>query len=160
VVDDTGNVIGRVAKSVSMEEPGKYQHPLIRILIWHKGKLYLRHRTRNVCFEKGLVDHPFEQLIPYGATVDDVLMKVRCNYFPDSEKPRFLLKYKHENKEGKWLVLLYLIILPDENQLKQLQTESGKLWTLKQIKENRNMGYFSNIFEGEFGFFNTLLYTK
>ncbi|MDD4921387.1 MAG: hypothetical protein PHS30_02800, partial [Bacteroidales bacterium] len=45
IVDDGGNVIGRVARSVSIETPGVYQHPLIRILVNQSGTIYLTPRT-------------------------------------------------------------------------------------------------------------------
>jgi len=157
VVDDAGNIIGRVAKCVSQEEPGKYQHPLVRILVWHEGKLYLRPRSDNVVFEPGMMDHPFEQLIYFGHNIDETLLDIRNRFFPDAEKPRFLLKYKHENKEGKWLVLLYLVTVADKEQLKNIQHKDGKLWPLTQINENSGMLFFSRIFEGEIDFFRTLL---
>ena len=123
VVDDAGHVMGRVAQSVSEETPGNFQHPLIRMLVRYNKMLYLQPRSEHALFEPETTDIPIEVLMQYGDNIDDTLLKVRDAYFPDSPKPRFLLKYQYENQEGKWLVLLYIIEVSDRKQLKLIKHE-------------------------------------
>jgi len=156
VVNDQGQVIGRVAKSVSKEQPGFYQHPLVRLLVWCDHSLLLRPRDKSMGFEVGKIDHPIEQLIPYGQTADEVVSHLAKKYFPSALTPRFLLKYKEETTAGQWLVLLYLVEV-DEASLKGLLHQQGKLWSLKQISANYGMSCFSSLFEGEFLFLQTIL---
>lgn len=156
VVDDTGNIIGRVAQSVSSEMPGKYQHPLIRLIVWSNGKIYLKPRDAEFGFEEGRVDHPFEIRLRYGIRIEDALENIRRIFFPESQKPTFLLKYSYENYFGKWQVLLYYI---DVTDLKQLEATfgGGKLWLNQQVRDNIGKSFFSDIFENEVDFFSVLL---
>jgi hypothetical protein len=157
VVDDAGNIIGRVAKSVSLEEPGKFQHPLIRVIVLCNGLMYLKVRGSDSVFEKGKVDHPFEIMIEFGKSIEETIEAVSKRISSDCTGSRFIIKYRHENDEGKWQVLLYAIELTDENQLGAIDSCDGKLWTIKQIRENIGKSYFSNIFEGEIDFLSTIV---
>jgi len=157
VVDDVGNIIGRVAQSVSLENPGKFQHPLIRIIVWCDGKIYLKQRSSETLFEQGKVDHPFENVLNFGKSIESILEDIHKNYAPDGDEPLFLLKYGYENSEGKWQVLLYYINFSDESKLKSLNFGQGKLWTLQQVRDNLGKSYFSNIFENERPFSAVLL---
>jgi hypothetical protein len=157
VVNDQGQVIGRVAKSVSREQPGFYQHPLVRLLVWCDHSILLRPRDNNLGFEVGKLDHPLERLIPYGQTAEEVVCHLAKKYFPTCLPPRFLLKYKEETATGQWLVLLYLVKVDEVSLLKGLLHQGGKLWPLKQISANYGMSCFSSLFEGEFLFVQTIL---
>ncbi len=160
VVDDSGNIIGRVARRVSMEDPHRYQHPLVRVMVWYNGKLYLTPRSSKAPFEQGMMDHPMERLVRYGESIDEVLAKLCSCCSPDCDRPRFLLKYKHENKEGKWLVLLYQVTLTYEAQLILNDGGFGKFWPLYQVSENKGMSYFSTILEGEIDFINSITFLE
>jgi len=157
VVADGGRVIGRIARSASMEKPGIYQHPLIRILTYKSGNIYLSPRTYDLCPDFGKFDHPFECMMEYGYSVEETLEKMQKEFFPNSQHPKFLLKYKHENKIGNWQVLLYVLTIQDENELKNLDKVNGKFWTLPQIRENLGKSYFSTFLEGEIDFLETML---
>ena len=50
----------------------------------------------------------------------------------------------------KHLVSLYALCLHSEEQLKRLVGHKGKLWTIKQVEENKGSGLFSEYFEKEF----------
>ena len=156
VVDDAGNVIGRVARSVSLEKPCTYQHPLIRIMVYKSGSLYLTPRTYELCPDLGKYDHPFERMMEYGKSIEETLEDFRINFFPHAQKPRFILRYKHENTLGQWQALLYILRISDEEELTGLDKSKGKFWTLPQIKENAGKSCFSSFLEGELEFFETL----
>lgn len=157
VVDDTGNIIGKVAQSVSLEEPGKFLHPLIRVIVVCNGMLFLKPRGKGCAFEKGKIDIPFEILLDFGKNIDDTLEERRRRLSDVKDKPDFIIKYRHENSEGKWLVLLYKIEISDIKQIYPADLSEGKLWTMKQINENLGESYFSNIFEEEFEMFSRIL---
>jgi hypothetical protein len=155
IVDDFNNIIGKVAQSVSLEMPGKFQHPVIRLIIWNNGKIYLKPRDKNLLSEINLLDHPFIKRLHYGENVDETLDKIKSENFPDCNNPKFILKYKYENPKGKWQILLYLIDVSDSSY-KNLSLNGGKYWINTQIKENINKGLFSEIFEKELKLFNVL----
>jgi len=157
VVEDSGRVIGRVARSVSLEKPGIYQHPLVRILTYKPGAIYLSPRTYESCPDLGKYDHPFECMMEYGHSVEETIERMQNKYFPDSMHPKFLLKYKHENEIGQWQVLLYILTIQDEKELIRLDKSKGRFWTIQQIRENLGMSYFSKFLEGEMDFLETIL---
>ncbi|MDD4922366.1 MAG: hypothetical protein PHS30_07815, partial [Bacteroidales bacterium] len=150
------NVIGRVARSVSIETPGVYQHPLIRILVNQSGTIYLTPRTYEFCPDFGKYDHPIECMMKYGKSIEETLGYLQKEYFPKSESPRFLLKYKHENDIGHWQVLLYILSIKEESELIGLDKKKGKFWTRQQIQENIGKSYFSAFLEGEIDFMKTI----
>ncbi|MCE5175138.1 MAG: hypothetical protein ABFC90_10555 [Bacteroidales bacterium] len=156
IVDDGGNVIGRVARSVSYETPGKYQHPLIRILISKDRSIYLAPRPFDFCPEYGLYDHPIEYLMEFGKSIEESISELQKKHFPNSPQPRFLLKYKHENKFGSWQVLLYILRIEDEEDLMGFDKSKGKFWTIPQLQENFGKSCFSSCLEGELDFIRTI----
>jgi len=157
IVNDTGRVIGRVARSASLEKPGTYQHPLIRIMVYKPGFVFLSPRTYEFCPDVGKYDHPFECMMEYGVSVEESIEKMQKEFFPGSHSPKFLLRYKHENAIGRWQVLLYLLTIEDENELIGLDKNDGKFWTIQQIRENVGKSFFSTFLEGEIDLLETLL---
>lgn len=156
IINDHGNVIGRVARSVSFEEPGMYQHPLIRILVFKSGTIYLAPRNFEFGSDKYKYDHPFEYMMRYGYSVEESIGRIQKRFFPNSEPPKFLLRYKHENASGRWQILLYVLRIEDEKELSHLDKIKGKFWTIPQIDENLGKSFFSAELEGEIKFLDTL----
>jgi len=156
IVEDGGYVIGRVARSVSMENPGVYQHPVIRILVYKSGAICLMPRTYELCPDVGKFDHPYECMMEYGVSIEAALHEMQKKYFPKSAPPQFLLKYKHENAIGKWQVLLYILRIKDESELIGLDKSKSKFWSIQQIQENLGKSYFSAFLEGEVSFLKTI----
>lgn len=157
VTDEQGNVIGRVAQSVSMENPGMFQHLLIRLILWDNGNLYLAQRDSDSLFEKEKVDTPFEKILTFGKSIESTLEEMHEKYIPGAEKPIFLLKYEYENYAGKWQVLLYYSNLAECRNLNSLSFRNGKMWTYKQLKQDIGKKYFSEIFENELQFISVLV---
>jgi len=156
IVDDGGNVIGRVAKSVSFETPGKYQHPIIRILISKGSSIYLSSRPFGFCSDYGLYDYPIKYLMAFGKSIEKSISELQKKHFPNSPQPRFLLKYKHENKFGSWQVFLYILRIENEGELIGFDKCKGKFWTFPQIQENFGKACFSPFLEGELDFIRAI----
>lgn len=156
IVDDGGHVIGRVARSISLENPGMYQHPLIRILTFKSGTIYLTPRTYEFCPDIGKYDHPFECMMEYGLSIEETIKGIQEEFFPESDPPRFVLRYKHENEIGQWQVLLYVLSIKDEEELIGLDKSQGRFWTVQQIQENLGKSCFSSFLEGEAEFLKTI----
>jgi len=156
IIDNRGNVIGRVARSVSFENPGMYQHPLIRILVFKSGTVYLAPRAFKFGPDIYKYDHPFEYMIRYGYSVEESIGRIQKRFFPNSEPPKFLLRYKHENVAGHWQILLYILRIKDEKELTHMDKMKGKFWTIPQIDENFGKSCFSTVLEGEIKFLDAL----
>lgn len=159
VINESGDVKGRVAKSVTQQLKNRHLHPVVRIALINKGKLYLSHRPANRILNPGMLDYPFEKYMRYshdiGKTVENIISKVTGK----KDMPyQFALKYVFENESTRRLVLLYVSVINDDDKFASLQLPEGKLWTVGQIEENRGQGLFSETFEQEFEYLkNTIL---
>lgn len=159
IVTEQGNVTGRVAKSVTQSMKNKFMHPVVRVALIHKGKIYLKQRSSTKLLNPELLDYPFEQYMDYNNEIDKTvheLLAKECG--TDSLPLRFLLKYIFENEETKRLIFLYVSIIDDEDEFQQLTLGEGKLWTESQIADNLGHHLFSECFELEFEYLkNTIL---
>ncbi len=159
VLNESGKVIGCIARSVSRSLPKKYYHPIVRIAIVYQGMLYLVRRSRKEFVSPDTIDYPFYDYVLFRHSIDSTIKDVFHDFPQDkSVDPRFLIRYTFENEKVKHLVSLYVICLRTEEQLNRCKRRSGKLWTVKQIEDNLSSGAFSEYFEKEFAYLqNTIL---
>lgn len=160
VVDEKGKVIGKIAKSETAKMGSKYLHPMIRIAIAHKGRLFLAPRPEISILDPGKVDHPFEKYVKYEHSLDEAAANLLKMYdcCPKDLKPRFSIKYLFENEKTRRLIFLYTIEVCDECVFNRQRFAGGKFWTQKQIEENIGTDFFSECFEKEYEYLkNTLL---
>ena len=159
VVTESGEVTGKVAKSVTREMKNKFMHPVVRIALISNGKIYLKKRDASRLLNPGALDYPFEKYMQYNHDINEAILNMVKKEIGTKDIPlRFLLKYIFENKSTKRLIFLYVSIIDDEEKFNSLELKDGKLWTEKQIEENRNSNIFSECFELEFEYLtNTVL---
>lgn len=159
VVNEAGQVTGRVAQSVTIAMRNKYMHPVVRVALINKGRLYLMNRQHDSILNPGMIDYPFEKYLLYKHDIEEAVRNSIKSKLGDKEIPlRFMLKYVFENDDTRRLVLLYSSVIDDDDEFEKLGLVEGKLWTINQIEENIGMGVFSECFELEFEYLkNTAL---
>lgn len=159
VVSERGEVMGRVAKSISKGLKNKFMHPVVRVALIYQGSLYLQERDADRLLNPGALDHPFEKYMEFNEDIDNTVRQSITNECSSSELPlRFLLKYTFENDITKRLIFLYVSQIEDEALFNSLKLKAGKLWTEAQITDNLNSNLFSECFELEFEYLmNTVL---
>jgi hypothetical protein len=159
VVTESGEVTGKVAKSVTKEMRNKFMHPVVRVALISNGKIYLKKRDASRLLNPGALDYPFEKYMQYNHDINEAVHNTISKEIGTKDIPlRFLLKYIFENSNTKRLIFLYVSIIDDEEKFNKLQLRDGKLWTEKQIEDNRNSHIFSECFELEFEYLkNTVL---
>ncbi|MDO5522457.1 MAG: hypothetical protein Q4G48_00240 [Bacteroidia bacterium] len=159
VVTEAGDVTGRVAKSVSKEMKNKFMHPVVRVALINNGRIYLKKRDASRLLNPGMLDYPFEKYMQYKHDINQAVHNaIRREIGIDEIPLRFLLKYIFENSNTKRLVFLYVSIIDDDEKFNKLKLHDGKLWTEKQIEDNKNANLFSECFELEFEYLkNTVL---
>lgn len=162
VLDDSGKVIGCMARSVSRSIPKKYYHPIVRIVVVYQGKLYLAHRKKDDFVSPDTLDHPLHQYVIFRHTIDNTVKEIMSSKVPESDiAPRSMIHYTYENDRVKHLVYLFVICVRSEEQFEGFKQLNGKLWTTKQIEENIGKGVFSGYFEEEFPYLkNTVLFAE
>ena len=159
VVNEAGQVTGRVAKSVTISMRNKYLHPVIRVAIINKGRLYLVSRKPDCVINPGMLDYPFEKYVKYNHDIQEAVLNLISGELGNKEIPvNFLLKYIFENDDTRRLILLYVSVVDDDMEFDSLMLNEGKLWTINQIEDNIGSHIFSECFELEFEYLkNTVL---
>lgn len=159
VANETGRIIGKVAKSVSLASGNRFLHPIVRIALIYKGMLFLSERPKNYIVNPGKLDYPFEKRLEFDQTLDDAVGKL-TQHITDTEnvKTRFAFKHLYKNASASRLVYLYIIPIHDEAVFDKMQLPQGRTWTEKQIDDNLQKGIFSELFETEYEILrNTIL---
>lgn len=159
IINESGDVQGRIARSVSENMKSKFLHPLVRVALIHDNMLFLKSRDSALLLDPGKLDHPFEKFMLYNHKVEEAVKNaVKKEIKTDSLSVRFLLKYIFENENTKRLIFLYVSIVSDLEEFNALQLKEGKWWTVLQIEDNMGSGVFSECFELEFEYLkNTVL---
>lgn len=150
IVTESGGVQGKIAESTSKEMGNKYLHPIVRIALVYKGKIYLRNRI-----DDDTLDYPFETNVLFEETLDSAVDRAFTENGESKDLPtRFIFRYVMKNEKLSRLVYLYTCQIRDEETAQRLQLKSGKWWTSNQIDENLNSGIFSEYFENEYELLN------
>lgn len=159
VVNESGNVTGRVAKSITKGLKNKFMHPVVRVALMYKGSIYLKERDKGRLLNPGRLDYPFEKYMEFKDNIDDTVRDSLGKECGNGDIPlRFTLKYTFENEITKRLIFLYVVDIEDEALFNSLNLKGGKLWTASQIEDNISSGIFSECFELEFEYLkNTIL---
>lgn len=159
VVNEKGAVTGKIAKSVTKDMKNKFMHPVVRVALIHKGKLYLKKRDASRILDPGKLDYPFEKYMKFKHELDEAVHNaIRRECGVDDIPLRFLLKYIFENSYTKRLIFLYVSDIRDEAAFNAMQLRDGKLWTEVQIEDNMGTGIFSECLELEYEYLkNTVL---
>ncbi|NDW08375.1 hypothetical protein [Dysgonomonas sp. 520] len=164
IVNEKGEVSGKIAKSETLKLKNKFMHPVIRIALIYKDQIYLQPRKKELDLETGAWDHPFEKYLMFNDEINiaarnsiaDILDKEKDSNF------RFLIKYSYKNEEVNRLVFLYTLRMDSEETLSGFDNLNGKFWTMKQIEENIEKDHiFSECFMQEYEYMkNTILMTE
>lgn len=159
VVTEAGQVMGRVAKSVTKDMKNRFMHPVVRVALMNNGSIYLKERDKLRVLNPGKLDYPFERYMQYNDEIDETVKKIIGKECGNKDLPlRFTLKYTFENEVTKRLVFLYVSEVDDDEMFRNLNLHGGKLWTVAQIEDNIGTEIFSECFELEFEYLkNTLL---
>ncbi|MDR0427913.1 MAG: hypothetical protein LBH12_04845 [Dysgonamonadaceae bacterium] len=156
IVNESGAVKGKVALSVSLFSGNKYLHPVVRVALINKGKLFLQERKDHFLNQVHQLDYPFERSLLFEETLDEGVKKAITKNGGSSELPyRFIFRYVYKDSETNRLIYLYACNILDDKLLDYLHLETGKWWLNKQIEENLNTGLFSPYFEKEYELLNT-----
>ena len=162
IVNLNGDVKGKMLLSEVVNNKSKYVNPIVRIVPYTDGMVFLSNRSRKLFFQQGKFDVPMEHYIRFGETVFDGAKKLFHQYFPlDSAlELEFNIMYHYKDKETDRLVYLFLLHIDDESVRCNSNFYQSKLWNFKQIDANLGKAYFSDFFEEEYEYLKEVIYTK
>lgn len=125
---EKGDVTGRVAKSITRELKNRFMHPVVRVVLLHDGKIYLKERDASCLLSPGRLDYPFEKYLQFNHAIDETVRDSLGVVCGEGDLPlRFLLKYTFENEATKRLIFLYAAHVTDEEMFNSLPLDGGKL---------------------------------
>lgn len=152
VVDQKGSVISRVIREDIPELRSDVMLPVVRIAIESHNMLFL-------CKNHDKVDTPLEDYVLFKESVEHAAKRIIKKTFPVNDwfDPRFSIKYKYKDEKTSRIVYLFIMHLDDDSVLCDRRFENGKLWTMKQIEQNLDKNYFSDMFEHEFDHLQTVI---
>lgn len=159
IVNERGEVTGRVAKSESVKMTNRFLHPVVRIALVCNGQIYLHPRKAEDILDPGLLDHPFEKYMLFSHEINLAVRNSIVQTLGKELPFKFLLKYTFENENTKRLVFLFVSRIESEKEIEGIEAMNGKFWTIKQIDEDfGDDSKFSECFQLEYEYLkNTVL---
>lgn len=159
IVDEQGGVKGKIAKSVSLQMKNKFMHPIVRVALVCKGKLYLQYRKSNDILDPQLFDHPFEKYMLFNHEINLAVRNSIVQILGKELAFKFVIKYTFENEDTKRLIFLFVTHVDNESDIENIDSLHGKFWSTKQIEANfGDISKFSECFQLEYEYLkNTVL---
>lgn len=152
IITENADVVGKIAKSVSVKMKNKHLHPVVRIALVSHSKIYLQERESNRILDPGKLDYPFEKYVLFNneinQSVNNIIQKVMGK--KPCMPPQFILRYTFENENTKRLIILFVLKIENEDMITKNERMHGKFWTIKQIEESFKDEIFSECFELEY----------
>lgn len=159
IVNEAGEVSGRVARSVSAKMKNRFMHPVVRIALVHEGSIYLQQRADSEIIDPSKYDHPFEKYMLFNDQINITVRNSISRALNMQELPfKFLTKYVYENEDTKRLIFLFVARVENKEQLKSISLLNGKFWTLKQIEESfSDDDLFAECFQLEYEYLKNMV---
>lgn len=159
IVTEKGEVTGKIAKSVLLNTKNRFLHPVVRVALTSKTKVYLQERTVGDVLSPGKLDYPFEKYMLFNHEINLAARSSIGEMVGDKLdiSIKFVLKYVFENDNTKRLNFLFVADIDDEDKIKKSNLMTGKFWTVKQIEESFADEIFSECFELEFEYLKNMV---
>jgi isopentenyldiphosphate isomerase len=151
IVNERGQEIGSVQKEVSLSEPKKYIHPVVRIIVIEGNRIFLRKNSckDNVYHSKW--DNAICSHIRLKESILDCINRSAEELYGISDiNPALLSNYLFENSCEQQYVHLFISCRLQDIHLNPEFSDAVKWWTLQQINEELESGIFTDSFLKEY----------
>lgn len=162
IVNKRGDVIGRSSADDVLLQRSSYIHPIIRIAIVIKDKIYLAPRPQRAFIEINKTDITLETHLLYGEELEQGIIRLLKRQMLDEFRENLNFHFIHyiEKNNNKRLVYFFTLTLEEDVPSLLGNTNGAKLWTLRQISHNLRKHFFSYIFEQEYEELKRIIYTR
>jgi isopentenyldiphosphate isomerase len=153
VVDENGNVTGKVPRSVCHFNPvEKILHPVVHMHVFNSsGDIFLQHRAMTKKVQPGKWDTAVGGHISFGEDLELSLQreaKEEIGIF--GFKPEFVQKYIWETEVEKELVFMFVCNSNGSLTVNPEEISEGRFWEISEIRNSLGKGIFTGNFEKEF----------
>ncbi|NDV78395.1 hypothetical protein [Dysgonomonas sp. 511] len=159
IVNEKGEVTGKIAKSVSLNMKNRFLHPVVRVALVSNSKIYLQPRPQSDILDPGKLDYPFEKYMLYSHEIN-LAARNSIHRMIGSDidfNLKFILKYVFDNDNTKRLIFLFVAYVDDEHSIKREGGINGKFWSIKQMEEGFADDIFSECFQLEFEYLKNMV---
>lgn len=160
IVNEKGEVKGKIAKSVSVKRKNKFLHPIVRVALVCKGNIYLQRRNADVILNPRAFDHPFEKYMLFNNEVNITARNSILRVIGKELPFRFLIKYTFKNDDTNRLVFLFVTRVENESEIEDNPALKGKFWNSAEIEKSltNTPDIFSECFQLEYDYLkNTII---
>ena len=150
IVNQEGEVIGSATREECHAQTF-ILHPVVHLHIFNSaGELYLQKRVITKKIQPGKWDTAVGGHVDYGEQIEEALLReTREELGVTNFTPKFLMKYIFRSSVESELVYVYQCTYDRPFSLDPSEVETGRFWTLNEIKSNIGKNIFTPNFESE-----------
>lgn len=153
IVNEQGKLVGSIHHLSSLKEEKKYMHPIIRVIIIDKNRIFLQKRSDNDLVFPGMWDTAISNHIRLNEKVEHCIFRTAYERYGVKElKPIFLSHYIHETEQELHYAYIFVACKNVELKPNPKYIDQTKWWTIQQIEENINSGIFTENFVTELNY--------
>jgi isopentenyldiphosphate isomerase/intracellular septation protein A len=150
LVDEGGNVTGKAPRS-SCHSNKSFLHPVVHLHVFQAGKIYLQKRPATKQIQPGKWDTAVGGHISVGENIEAALNREAFEELGiASFLPQLFARYKWESEIETELVFMFVAEYNGKISFNPSELDTGRFWTIKEIKENLGKNVFTSNFELEF----------
>lgn len=151
IVDEEGNVIGKITRGHA-HDGCKILHPVVHLHLFNsKGELYLQKRPIWKDIQPGKWDTACGGHVDYGETIEEALRReVREELGVTDFAPKFLGHYTFESQHEREQVWVYTTVYDGPVQPSKEELAGGRFWTTMEILAAMGKGTLTPNFEQEY----------
>lgn len=150
IVNQEGEVIGSATREECHAQTF-ILHPVVHLHIFNSaGELYLQKRVITKKIQPGKWDTAVGGHVDYGEQIEEALLRETCEELGVTNfTPKFLMKYIFRSSVESELVYVYQCTYDGTFSPDPSEVETGRFWTLSEIKSNIGKNIFTPNFESE-----------
>ena len=150
IVNQEGEVIGYATREECHAQTF-ILHPVVHLHIFNSaGELYLQKRVITKKIQPGKWDTAVGGHVDYGEQIEEALLReTREELGVTNFTPKFLMKYIFRSSVESELVYVYQCTYDGTFSPDPSEVETGRFWTLSEIKNNIGKNIFTPNFESE-----------
>ena len=153
IVNEQGKLKGSIHHLTSLNDEKKYMHPIIRVILIDKNKIFLQKRGENDLVFPGLWDTAISNHIRLNEKIEQCIFRTALErYGIKGIKPIFLSHYIQETINEFHYAYIFVACKNDNLNPNPKYIDQTKWWTLQQIEENLHSGIFTENFITELSF--------
>jgi len=151
VVNDQGKIVGTIEHQTSLKDENKYMHPVVRVMLVDKGRVFLQKRAESNIVYPGLWDTAISNHVKVGESIEQCVDRTaRERYQLERFKYMHLSNYTVELKDEFHYSFLFVSCQLLQIKPNPVFIDQTKWWTKQQIEDNMETGIFTENFILEF----------